>query len=129
MVIVHIIMRVKETQDLREVVQMINQMTEGRFGNVDALAEGEKFDNCVPAACGGGLLVDGYIYFIIRIKDSYLVNWPSGDYGVAEIMEYDAYETRTDEAGNEYQIPNRQPYECVVVSDSDGVSHPVMMGF
>jgi hypothetical protein len=124
-------MRIHESQDLKEVVQMIHTLTEGRFGNVVAMAEGEKFDNCVPAAAGGGLVVGSNRYYCILISHWYLPScpWGSEHYDwLAEVMPYEPFVEVDNEDGTTTQIPNTESYECGNIIDGDGISHAVKMG-
>jgi len=129
MIPVRLIMRIPSTTTDLQVVQFIYDRTGGEYGNLDAVAEGEKLDNCIPAAAGGGLVVGDSRYYCIIISHWYLQNWPWGDYGgLAEIMPYNPWKDIIDEDGTTHQIPNTEPYLCGHITDSDGVAHQVMMG-
>lgn len=91
MAYVHLIAKALVGTAHTEIVQKIYDMTGGVFGKPDAMREGEKIDNCIPGACGGGLVVGGYQYYRIVIKDKYLDGWTAGDYGSFEIMDFPAY--------------------------------------
>jgi len=123
---VHLIIK---TADLRAALVAVNTITGGQFGNVSAFDEGEKIENCMPACCCYLQSPDGGYVLRVGIAGGYVDQWKPGNYGAFTIAgDYPAYKTFTDAEGNEYQRPNRDPYNVGTFTDADGNKHDRLMG-
>ena len=134
---VGIILRIPDDVSDKQVVEFIHDHTNGRWGNVDAVAEGERLDNCIPAAAGGGVRFNGSRYYLVRISRRYMGNWPVGEYRdnsgnlVTEVMAHqEDYETVTEtltlESGESVDVENQVPAEPYLIgtetyTDEDGI--------
>ena len=89
--LIHLIIK---SPDLSLALAEVNSRTAGFFGNVEAHAEGEKIDNCMPATFCHVTMPNGTHYGRVAIHPDYETLWPAGLYSNFEIMaDYPAWLT------------------------------------